>query len=61
MRDKVWKQFGVWLEYEMEILGVASKEENELIHESRENIYKKSLLQDLRKGFLEKTKNGVKR
>jgi UDP-N-acetylmuramate dehydrogenase len=48
MREKVYKKFGVWLEYEMEVLGWRSQHVNELLSERRPRLER-----DLRATFPE--------
>jgi UDP-N-acetylmuramate dehydrogenase len=51
MQDKVWNHFGVWLEFEMEILGNLPPEINERFLEKRKHQPKEPLLQPLRTKF----------
>lgn len=51
MREKVWDLFGVWLEFEMEILGDLSEDYRTKIEEKREHRYNKPLLEDMRRQF----------
>lgn len=54
VREKVWESTGVWLEYEMEILGTLSQETQEKLLEKRSPRYNDSVLDILRKKFREK-------
>ncbi|MDB2447169.1 UDP-N-acetylmuramate dehydrogenase [bacterium] len=54
MREEVYKKFGVWLEYEMELLGVLSEEQKSVISRSKElsnEPNKKEALMALRAEF----------
>ncbi len=51
MQDRVWDKFGVWLEYEMEILGLLPPELNQRYLERRQSQAKEDLLQPLRVEF----------
>ena len=51
MRELVWKEFGVWLEYEMELLGGVPSDLHSKIFEKRAPLYKTSRLDDLRAVF----------
>jgi len=51
VREKVWEKTGVWLEYEMEILGKPSAFLQKKIVEQREPRYNSLVLNNLRKKF----------
>jgi UDP-N-acetylmuramate dehydrogenase len=51
MRSKVWETFGVWLEYEMELLGEVPKDLQERFLEKKSPAYKEEKLEELRKIF----------
>lgn len=51
MRERVWTQFGVWMEYEMEILGALPPDLYTRIHEQRTPAYDHEALQGLRREF----------
>lgn len=51
MRDAVWDCFGVWLEYEMELLGRAPPELESRLKEKRPHAFKQNLLEPLREEF----------
>ena len=57
MRDLVWDKFGVWLEYEMEILGSIPTELKGKIFEKREHQFKTTELTHAKKIFQAKIKN----
>lgn len=54
MREKVWAEFGVWLEYEMEILGHIPQDLNQLVQEKRKPAYRREKLETLRQQFKRK-------
>lgn len=54
MRHLVWEKFGVWLNYEMEILGKIPEQYSKRIYESRTPKYKTEALQQARILFKEK-------
>ncbi|NRA46576.1 MAG: UDP-N-acetylmuramate dehydrogenase [Oligoflexales bacterium] len=58
MRDLVWDEFGVWLEYEMELLGTVPPDLKSRLEEKRVAKYKTSRLDELRAIF--KGKQGSK-
>lgn len=51
MREKVWGVFGVWLEFEMEILGDLPADLKKAVWEQREHRYNKTLLTEMRAKF----------
>ena len=51
MRDAVWDSFGVWLEYEMELLGNAPPDLVARVKERRPHAMKLDLLEPLREEF----------
>lgn len=51
MREKVYQEFGVWLEYEMEVLGQIPPNLAAQMHETREQRFKMDKLQPLRERF----------
>ena len=51
MREKVWERFGVWLDYEMEILGTIPEDLVNRIQERRMPQYQEERLQMIRKQF----------
>ncbi|MEZ4742744.1 MAG: UDP-N-acetylmuramate dehydrogenase [Bdellovibrionota bacterium] len=51
MRQKVWEEFGVWLEYEMEILGKLPADLDKLVHEKRTFAPKYERLKPLKEKF----------
>ncbi|MBP6218125.1 MAG: UDP-N-acetylmuramate dehydrogenase [Oligoflexales bacterium] len=55
MRECVWRHFGVWLSFEMEILGSLSSELKKKVHERREPTYRQDRLGPLRRKFAEKS------
>ena len=52
MREKVWQETGVWLEYEMEVLGKLPVELKSKFYEKKEPQYKAPVLEKLREKFL---------
>lgn len=56
MRDKVWDQFGVWLEYEMELLGDFSPKEIKKIKEKRKHSINHTVLDPVLASFRNKSK-----
>ncbi len=55
MREKVWEVFGVWLEFEMEILGELPKDLNGIL-EKRPHNFNSTLLSELRARFSERSR-----
>ncbi len=55
MRECVFAKFGVWLDYEMEVLGAIPDELSLCYHESRPQQFKYEMLEPLRARFREKT------
>jgi UDP-N-acetylmuramate dehydrogenase len=51
IREKVWQKFGVWLQYEMEILGQMTKEEEKTLTQEKISSHKKEQLDTLREKF----------
>ncbi len=51
MRERVWEHFGVWLEFEMELLGKIPENLRERVVEKRQPNYKRSLLAEIRAQF----------
>jgi UDP-N-acetylmuramate dehydrogenase len=51
MREKVWEKFGVWLEYEMEILGRLPKELFEQVSRREISAPRDGVIQPLRDAF----------
>ncbi|MFK7827739.1 MAG: UDP-N-acetylmuramate dehydrogenase [Oligoflexales bacterium] len=51
MRELVWKEFGVWLEYEMELLGTVPSDLQSKLEEKRDPLYKTARLNELRDVF----------
>ena len=51
VRDEVWNKTGVWLEYEMEILGSISPSQKKRLSEKKEQRVKHNILEKLRKEF----------
>ena len=51
MREAVYKKFGVWLEYEMEILGKLSDSWKKILEEKREQNINKDEIAPLKRGF----------
>ena len=51
MRDLVWNEFGVWLDYEMELLGTIPSDLKTKLEEKRTPQYKTSRLRELRNLF----------
>jgi UDP-N-acetylmuramate dehydrogenase len=56
MREAVFEKFGVWLEYEMEILGTMPKDLWKRFSESRPNNFNLELLEPLRESFRKNVK-----
>lgn len=56
VREKVWGETGVWLEYEMEVLGQLPSSLKERFLEKRKPQYNISVLEKLRKKFQSRTK-----
>lgn len=56
MRDLVFKHFGVWLHYEMEILGKLPPDLMVKVYEYKDNKPKDELLEPLRKQFKESSR-----
>ncbi|NRA65249.1 MAG: UDP-N-acetylmuramate dehydrogenase [Pseudobacteriovorax sp.] len=54
MRDRVYQRFGVWLEYEMEILGHLPEDLKHAIGESKANNFDEEALKPLRASFQKK-------
>ena len=54
IREKVWEEFGVWLEYEMEVLGALTPSLQEKLDEKRNHVFKKTKIEDAREKFLQK-------
>lgn len=57
MRKKVWEVFGVWLEYEMEILGELPKDLKKPVSEKRKHKLNKELLAEMRAKFGNKARS----
>ena len=57
MREAVYRKFGVWLEYEMEVLGIVPHDLKERLREKRPDNYRHSSLAPLREQF----RKGVKK
>ena len=55
LRERVWDAFGVWLEYEMEILGTIPSDLQPLIESKCQPEYKKAALDELRSYFRSRT------
>lgn len=51
LRDSVWAMFGVWLEFEMEILGQLSSDLSQRVLEKRNPAYKHEALAQVRAAF----------
>ena len=54
MREKVYSKFGVWLEYEMEILGNLSEHWKSIVNEKRDNSINQKELSPLLEAFNKK-------
>ncbi len=57
MRESVWKEFGVWLEYEMEILGKIPEKFATQILSKRPPLYKIARLREAQGIFTKKTRS----
>lgn len=51
MRDLVWSEFGVWLEYEMEMLGAIPEDLRQQVQKFNEPNYKKDKLEQAKELF----------
>ena len=51
MRERVWDKFGVWLEFEMELLGQLPDALRDRVLEIRSSAFKKELLDQVRAQF----------
>ena len=51
IREKVWENFGVWLEYEMETLGKFSASQEEKLQEKRDENFQHDKLKKIREKF----------
>lgn len=56
MRNLVWEEFGVWLEYEMEILGTIPPDLQKQLVQNKVPSYRTERLDELRRIFNEKIK-----
>jgi UDP-N-acetylmuramate dehydrogenase len=54
IRERVWEKFGVWLQYEMEVLGELTPEEEKIFHQQQPENYNEKELYLLRKKFKKK-------
>lgn len=59
MRNQVWEEFGVWLEYEMEMLGTLDPEELREVKIKKENKLQKSKLEKAKMIFRERKTKGT--
>lgn len=55
MRERVYQVFGIWLEYEMKILGTIPDDLKELINTTRQSTYDQKELAPLREQFIKDT------
>ncbi len=51
MRERVWDSFGVWLEFEMELLGNLAEDLQERLYEKRQAAFKHEKLAQVRSQF----------
>ena len=56
MRERVWEEFGVWLQYEMEFLGDMPKDLEAQVQKERLPQYQTEKLRNLREAFAAKRK-----
>lgn len=54
IREQVWQEFGVWMDFEMEVLGEVSSEMQVRLKESRKNKLVSTKIEPLLKKFSEK-------
>ncbi|MBF0440477.1 MAG: UDP-N-acetylmuramate dehydrogenase [Oligoflexales bacterium] len=57
MRDAVYEKFGVWLEYEMEILGIIPDDIRQKLQEKKRPNWKLEKLEPLKRAFSSENKN----